>query len=216
MKEKWLDQVLMMLNEWVPSEASIAIADEHQYLHYYSGAIDLQLKRGMPLIPGSIATKVVKANRSIEEVVDQSVYGEPYFGVGYPVQFDDRRFAVIVILPVSYAVKMEERPKFLTGRLDEAWFPIPLQHIIYFESFDKKTWFSTEDETYQSIYKLKELEYLLPNDFLRVHRSFIVNLHYVQEISREFSPRFQLELQNDTSIPVSQTYVPELRRKLGF
>ncbi len=211
-----IEQLLMMLSEWIPSEASIAITDEQQFLQFYSGRIDLQLKRGMPIFDGSIASEVLKKNEIVQSVVESPTTGETYFGIGYPISFHEERFTVVIVLPVAYATKMNEPITFITGRLDDCWYPIAFHDITYFESFEKKTWFVANGETYQSMYKLKELDYILPSYFLRVHRSYIINVHFIKEISRDIASKLQIEMSDQFTIPVSQTYVPHLRKKLGF
>ena len=52
--------------------------------------------------------------------------------------------------------------------------------------------------------------------FIRIHRSYIVNISYIKEISRDFSSNIQITLKDGTVLPVSQTYSANVRKKLGF
>ena len=58
---------------------------------------------------------------------------------------------------------------------------LPIEEISHIESLQKKTWFYANDQGYQSIYTLKDLSYQLPNSFLRIHRSYIVNISYIMK-----------------------------------
>lgn len=64
---------------------------------------------------------------------------------------------------------------------------------------------------------LKQLETLLPNDFLRVHRSFVVNLQQVSSLSTkstEDKANNHLVLKNSAEVPVSRRLVPSVRGSL--
>lgn len=56
---------------------------------------------------------------------------------------------------------------------------------------------------------LKALSEELPDSFIQVHRSYIVNIHYIQSI---FSNR--LELKDGTEIPVSRSFKPKVELAL--
>ncbi|WP_421923405.1 LytTR family DNA-binding domain-containing protein [Maricaulis maris] len=56
---------------------------------------------------------------------------------------------------------------------------------------------------------------LLPADFIRVHRSHAVNLQQVEALTSEVGSRYQLELRNGASIPVSRREVAGLRERLA-
>src|SRR5690606_28301000 len=101
-------------------------------------------------------------------------------------------------------------------RSDDCWFPVAVDKISHIESFQKKTWFYKTNESYQTIYTLKDLVDQLPNYFLRIHRSYIVNIQHILEISRDFSSNMMITLKNGTVLPVSQSYSAKVRKTLGF
>lgn len=59
---------------------------------------------------------------------------------------------------------------------------IPLDEIYYFERFNQKTYIKTHNEEIDIRNSLKELESLLPNQFKRTHRSFIINIKHLNEL----------------------------------
>jgi two-component system, LytTR family, response regulator LytT len=207
------------IKEWIPPEASIAFADKNQYWDYLCGIHDIQIRPGQPVPSGSITERVYQQRGRVESFVNESVFGIPYYGVGYPIE-DKNGFkgALTVILPPSYSLKKQSSISFITGKQGEIWSPTPIDQIIYIESNQKKTWFYTKDGQYSTIQTLRVLEQKLPSSFLRIHRSYIVNISFIQQLSRDFSSNLILRLKvpDSPELTVSQTYVPSVRRILGF
>jgi DNA-binding LytR/AlgR family response regulator len=212
-------KISKFIQDWIPPEASIAFAGQDQYVDYLSGIHDIQIRPGQPVPPGSITERVYRQQRRVESLVDESVFGIPYYGVGYPIEDQNGlKGALTVILPPSYSFKKPSLLSFITGKKGSIWKPIPLDEIVYIESDQKKTWLFTTDGQYSSIHTLKGLEQQLPPTFLRVHRSYIVNISYIRQISRDFSSNLTLALEasENVNLTVSQTYVSSVRRTLGF
>jgi two-component system, LytTR family, response regulator LytT len=212
-------QMTKFIEDWIPPEASVALAAKDRYLDYLSGIHDIRIRPGQPVPSGSITERVYRQKNRVESLVDESVFGTPYYGIGYPIE-DQMGFsgALIVILPPTYSYKKQAALSFLTGKKGELWSPISLEKIAYIESSQKKTWFYTKDGQYSTIDTLKTLEYKLPNSFLRIHRSYIINISFIKYISRDLSSNLILTLNHPEGIEltVSQTYVNSVRRILGF
>ncbi len=66
----------------------------------------------------------------------------------------------------------------------EGTIRLQIDDIVYVESYRHRIVFHTEDETY-SIYKpLGEIEGILsPSGFVRIHKSYIVNLRHVKSVN---------------------------------
>ncbi|GJL92966.1 MAG: hypothetical protein DHS20C04_26250 [Hyphococcus sp.] len=62
--------------------------------------------------------------------------------------------------------------------------------------------------------KLHELESELPQTFLRVHRSYIVNTSFVRSLTREANGVGALTLNNGETVPVSRRILPNVRNAL--
>ncbi|MFD0050368.1 LytR/AlgR family response regulator transcription factor [Actinomycetes bacterium NPDC127524] len=52
--------------------------------------------------------------------------------------------------------------------------------------------------------------------FVRVHRSYLVNMNHIKEIEPWFNSTYNLIMSDKSRIPVSRTYVKELKSLLGF
>jgi two-component system response regulator LytT len=64
---------------------------------------------------------------------------------------------------------------------------------------------------------LDELQKLLSGErFLRVHRSYVVNVDMIQEVIPWFSGTYRLKLKNGSVIPLSRKHVKDLRAVLRF
>jgi two-component system LytT family response regulator/two-component system response regulator LytT len=64
---------------------------------------------------------------------------------------------------------------------------------------------------------LDELQKLLPGErFLRVHRSYVVNVDMIQEVIPWFSGTYRLKLKNGSVIPLSRKHVKDLRAIIRF
>ncbi|EGA88369.1 hypothetical protein GPDM_15659 [Planococcus donghaensis MPA1U2] len=216
MENTMLEQMGFIIGDWIPKEASIAIAVENSYIYYKAGVHDLQIREGQLVLPGSIAARAKKEGQRVEMFVEESVFGTPYYGIGYPVKLGEKESVLVIILPPDYLVRKNKPIRFLTGKYEDTWRPIPVTKVSHIESSQKKTWFYTDDETYCVIHTLKNLKPQLPDSFLPIHRSYIVNIDYIEEISRDIASNYQLTLRDGSILPVSQNYTASVRARLGF
>jgi two-component system, LytTR family, response regulator LytT len=212
-------QITKLLSDWIPREASVAIADKDNYVDYHAGIYDIQIRPGQRVPSGSIAARVRDHKCRMETMVDASVFGVPYYGMGYPLENEKGFYgSLAVVLPPRYS-NTGNTLSFVTGKKGEIWTPIPMNKISYFESFQKKTWFYTSGGRYSTKYTLQTLEQRLPSrSFLRIHRSFIVNVDFIQSISRDISSNLILTLSkpDGCKLSVSQNYIRQVRSFLGF
>jgi two-component system response regulator LytT len=213
-------QISKFIEDWVPTEASVAIAEGDKYVTYLPGLHDIQINPGQIVPSGSITELVYKQKCRIETMVDKLVFGIPYYGVGYPLEGLGEGFsgALTVILPPNYSFKKYSSLSFIAGKKGEIWSPIPVEQIAYIESNQKKTILYTEDGYFSSIYPLKTLEQRLPEPFIRIHRSYIVNISYIKHFSRDLSSNLLVTLKKPggTTLMISQTYIQRVRKILGF
>ncbi|WP_258358759.1 LytR/AlgR family response regulator transcription factor [Moorella sulfitireducens] len=90
--------------------------------------------------------------------------------------------------------------------------------IIYAEAQGHQVLLKTHQGILRFTGTLQELEEKLDRSFLRVHRSFIINLDQVREVVPYFHGTYRLLLkdQEKTEIPVGRTYLKDVRSVLGF
>ncbi len=94
------------------------------------------------------------------------------------------------------ALKME----FITVRSNRKNRQIALEDIIYLESLSDYVKIHTKDDVITTKENISHFESILPEYFIRIHRSFIVNQNFVTSFkSSEL-------LANGTSLPISRSY----------
>lgn len=105
-----------------------------------------------------------------------------------------------------YEKKNREIVMIKSGR---SILPIELNDIIYAESSNRIILLNCKDNTYQFYSTLSNLEIkLVDKRFLRVHRSFIVNLNYIKKMDH-----CEITLNNLTKIPIGVTYMKNLKKE---
>lgn len=96
---------------------------------------------------------------------------------------------------------------------------LDVAEIRYAVARDDYAYVATYDATYRTSYTLGELHRRLsPSRFLRVHRSFLVNIDHILEIHPYFKGALILRMDDKgkTEIPVSRREAPRLRMLLGW
>lgn len=96
---------------------------------------------------------------------------------------------------------------------------IPKDDILYSQAHGDYTYVFTIDNRYLCDYTLSELEVKLSgSSFFRTHRSFIVNLNRVDQISTMPGGNFILHIKNGKSaeVPVSRRQAKKLKTILGL
>lgn len=89
---------------------------------------------------------------------------------------------------------------------------VDVSGIFYVETERHKNIFYTAQASYRIYKKLDEIEkQLAPYGFVRVHRSFLVNMRYVQKISS-----YVLRLTNGTEISVPKSRYAYVKREYAM
>ncbi|RLL46992.1 DNA-binding response regulator [Oceanobacillus piezotolerans] len=89
--------------------------------------------------------------------------------------------------------------------------------ILYLESNNGKCIIKTIEQEYKVNEALVVLEKKLSNiPLLRVHRSYVVNLDYIAEIEPWFNSTYNLIMKDSSKVPVSRTYVKQLKQIIGI
>lgn len=102
-------------------------------------------------------------------------------------------------------------------RKDNETYLLETEKILYIEAVDRKTFFYTNSENYESELKLYEIEQeLIERDFLRISKNSIVNLRKIKSLKTDVNRKIRITLQNGEQIVVSRMYSDELRKKLGL
>jgi two-component system response regulator LytT len=108
------------------------------------------------------------------------------------------------------------RPSKLAVEGDEEIHYLDPSHIIYVYREDRVTKIVEKNHEYETKWALKEIEDRLKEfSFFRIHKSYLVNLDYVDRLTPWFNGAYQLELRGkEDKLSVSRNYVKDLRKQL--
>jgi two-component system LytT family response regulator len=93
---------------------------------------------------------------------------------------------------------------------------IPVSETVYFRSSDKYVEVHTRGKTHLITKSLSQLESELPADeFVRVHRSVVVNVNFIEEFAKDFGGGYTVRMKDTerTVLPVSRRYKSRLNLK---
>ena len=83
-----------------------------------------------------------------------------------------------------------------------------LDEVIYAEAFLHSTELKTASKSYSSREPIAKLEVKLGDEFVRCHRSYVVNLKWISSLSRS-----EITLDNGMRLPLSRRLADEVRRR---
>lgn len=115
-----------------------------------------------------------------------------------------------------YLMKKEERTSFTRrfvcrDKTRRLW--TPYSSIYYFETRNKRVVMATSGGEYEFYDSFSRMEAGLPEEFVRCHRSYIINLSYLTCV--DFA-HFQMELDGRILIPISKKYRRQVERVSGW
>ena len=214
MEKLTLESLLDVVGELLSDEISIAVSNKEEYIYYRpSKRIDLKITSGDPLKVGTIAHKAIVGKQKASEFIDRDVFGVPYHGMAVPFHHDGKLEGCVMAIYPAYS----DGKSVITVKTKDGWSPVSFKNVKYVEVKDRKTYVMADEFSGTHKNTLQEFEYLLPRDsFVRCHRSYIVNVHHIKEIFPDTHSTFLLAMDDETTIPVSQSYSSYFRKLLGF
>ena len=104
----------------------------------------------------------------------------------------------------------------LTGVRERQTYILDAAKILYIDTVDKKTFFYTKTEVYETTLKLYELEERLGvNDFLRANKSCIINFNQIKSIKADLDKKLLVTMNNGEKLFISRQYATKFKEKLG-
>ena len=92
---------------------------------------------------------------------------------------------------------------------------IELKSVLYVESLERNTFIYTDDDVYESSYRLYELESMLGEcNFVRVNKSTLLNLNKIKSIKSDIDRRIRVTLENGYQLIISRSYAEEFKSKI--
>lgn len=108
----------------------------------------------------------------------------------------------------SYTKNEDDSEVFVMSER-EGKLRIPYDLIYYFEAKEKKIFVRTANDEYGFYSTLEQLEMELPDEFIKCHRSFIINTAKLEEV---LISKNMVRLLNGFEIPLSRSYKPLLKK----
>lgn len=104
----------------------------------------------------------------------------------------------------------------LTGKRNNQTYILDAAKVLYIDTVDKKTFFYTKQEVYETDLRLYELEEQLKAlDFIRSNKSCIINFNQIHSIKADIDGKLLVTMNNNEKLFVSRQYALEVKRKLG-
>jgi len=129
----------------------------------------------------------------------------------------DVRALNYLLKPVTYE-KIAKCVDYVAAKLRDGYYlvkeqgalvRVPYSEILYLSSANHSTQIFTVSSTYRQTESIKRMYKELPSAFLFCHRTLIVNMAHVMQLRGR-----ELLLSDKTVLPVSLTYLQEIRSKL--
>lgn len=159
----------------------------------------------------SLPVQTIIISAHTEKAINAYEYGVIDF---VPKPFDNQRLK-LALDRYWGKVKNEKSLKYLVYRKQNKNFLLPVENIVYFEADSYLVNAHLKDGTTKVIEKsLKHLERILPDNFMRVHRSYIVDLPAVESYYNSGGGVYFINLVNGESIPLSRNGVKILSQYL--
>ncbi len=107
----------------------------------------------------------------------------------------------------------ETRLKRIIVKNAKKIFYIPVSEIVYFEASGDYVKAVTEKDSHLVNYSLSQLESQLPAaNFIRIHRSFLINAKQAREFIPYFNGEYQIVMSNRDTVKMSRNYKDNLRK----
>ncbi|MCH5270912.1 MAG: response regulator transcription factor [Lachnospiraceae bacterium] len=111
---------------------------------------------------------------------------------------------------LELAIKILEKNTYkFEFQIGREYYYVPYGEILYFESEDRKIKIVTAHDIKEFYGKIKDLEKSLPEGFLTIHRSYVINKTHVIRYTYEM-----VEMDNGMSLTISKAYRKQVREKL--
>jgi len=165
----------------------------------------------MGLLAQSFHTIVISAN--CDRAIEAFEYGVLDF-VAKP--FSQQRLAKALDRYLSKENSSGEQTRFLTVRTSKGLELIALDDIDYIQSCDNYSalkLLSGRELLHDK--SLSALQQILPGEYFRSHKSFVINLTLIESLQSEAGSRYQLTLRSGTVLPVGRSRINELRARLN-
>lgn len=159
----------------------------------------------------NIANYIVLLLRNIGELLEDIIpSARPS---GYVIKPAEKRQLELLIRGILVDYTQIEKAKDVFSFKNKAReYTLPCDQILFFESRNKKIVVRTLVQEFEFYSSLDSIEKELPNNFLRIHKSFLVN---AEKIYRIDYGNMMVEFEDETYVLVSRTYKLKLQKHMA-
>ncbi|SFG62612.1 two component transcriptional regulator, LytTR family [Halobacillus alkaliphilus] len=184
----------------------------------------------MPRMDGMEVAKAVQELKKVPKIIFATAYPDfavdafRHDAIDYLLKpFDEEQLKdAVVKLEKRFAPQMDapqtpnQTPSKLAVEGEDNIHYLNPESIVYVYREERWTKIVGKTHTYETRAPLKEVEHRLRGfPFFRIHKSYLVNLDYVDRLTPWFNGAYQLELQGrEEKLSVSRNYVKDLRKQL--
>ncbi|HTO17222.1 MAG TPA: LytTR family transcriptional regulator DNA-binding domain-containing protein [Edaphocola sp.] len=181
---------MLELLDHAPAVIFTTAFDEYAVQAFEVNAIDYLLK---PIEPERLFKAVEKVKQNLGEKL---------------VVNDNSKEALPFLPEQSQRIVVKERDEIKI---------IPNDQIIFIEASDDYVKIKTNEKVYLKSQTMTRMEQQLPpQQFVRIHRSFIVNSNYIHKIELLGKEQYTLILSNGQHLPISKSGYVKLKSFLGI
>ncbi len=113
---------------------------------------------------------------------------------------------------LAQVAKKSQRFKCMDGNRETY---LDLEEIVFFETDGDRIIVHTKDEEYTVNMRMYELEELLPDFFVRIAKSCILNIHYVKTVNKNLTGASEITLRGTVKVVfASRSYYKLLKERL--
>lgn len=141
------------------------------------------------------------------ETIKNALATKPLGYLVKPFQKHDL-FTSIEIAILNFGNTQTSKEKHLIVKHNEIYTKINFESILFIESDKNYLIIKCDDETYRYRSTITDFENIMPSNFVKTHKGFIINTQKVKEFSTS------LVLINDFKIPISKTFKDMVINKL--
>lgn len=106
----------------------------------------------------------------------------------------------------------KSKPKIQFFKQDTEYY-LDLDSILFFESDNGKVFSHTTNDMFSTVQKLYELEKILPNHFIRISKSTILNIQKIYSLSHSVSSHLVTFQNSHKQVYVSRMYYKLLKER---
>jgi hypothetical protein len=131
---------------------------------------------------------------------------------------ESRKELEISLRNIESTVKEHVNRQSFSIKSDKTYHVIEYCNLVYLSSHGKKTILHTAEKEFETSQLLKDIETKLSDEFIRIHRQFIININYLSGLRYDAGGRYLAFLndEEESVLPVGRTIAPLLKQKFGM